>query len=368
MLALAVVGFGALVKSADLRLPFQTLVTFNGSMGAQTHFFEDERVRDLLLRHHMRVDVNRQGSVAAATGDPDSLGLDFVFTSGQYAADVLIKRRDAAPEYHKLYRPFVSSIVLATYRDYAETLSAVGVATPQDTPGFDRPYYYNLNMGAFLGLVRDGRSWNDLNGPAHGVVNGNQVLAQTPDLCESNSGGTYIGMVSYAVHGRAPRDEQEAASFGVEIKPLIDPQGIPLPAPETYFGADGRRNAPISVLYEHQYLARQLDHLERSGELDGDRVLLYPDTASQTYPLFVALNENADRLGRLLITDQELRGRAVERGFGVISLNGAYGAELPQYLAERRVPEPPSGNDTKAVLPAVPLLTKMFSVFCGGPT
>lgn len=61
------------------------------------------------------------------------------------------------------------------------------------------------------------------------------------------------------------------------------------------------------MIYEHQYLANQLHRRERFGELDGDRVLLYPSTVSQTQPTLVALNEDADRLGRLLTIDPDLR-------------------------------------------------------------
>ena len=149
--ALAVAGLVALFVSANLTLPFEKLVTFNGSMGAQAYFFEDGRVREMPLRHHMRVNVIRQGSIAAVTGDLESL--DFVFPSGQPTAELLVERRRTARGYYSVNHPFVSPIVLATYRDYAETLHAAGVATPQNTPGFDRPYYYNLTMAGFLGLV-----------------------------------------------------------------------------------------------------------------------------------------------------------------------------------------------------------------------
>jgi hypothetical protein len=136
---------------------------------------------------------------------------------------------------------------------------------------------------------------------AHGVINSNKVLAQTPDVCATNSGAAYFGLVSYVVHGRVPTTEEEAAGFVTEIKSLLDDQGLPLPGPETYFLPEGRQIAPIIVLYEHQYLADQLGHRERSGKLDGDRVLLHSNAAFQTQPQFVALNEDADRLGRLLI-------------------------------------------------------------------
>jgi len=361
--SLAVGGLVALLVSANLLLPFERLVTLEGTMGAMAHFFNDERVRELLLRHHMRVEVIRQGSRDGATGDLGSL--DFAFPSGQPAADLTVQRRRAEGKYYSQHRPFVSPIVLATYREYAETLRAAGVATPQVNPHFDRPYHYNLDMVGFLGLVRAEKSWDDLNGRAHGVTNGNKVLAQTPDVCTSNSGATYFGLVSYVVHGRVPTTEEEATDFATEIKPLLDDQGLPLPAPEIYFLPEGRQTAPITVLYEHQYLADQLGHREQSGKLDDDRVLLHPNTAFQNQPQFVALNEDANRLGRLLITDPELRRRALELGLRVLDPGrGTSSEQLSTFLAERGVPVPSPGSDTRAVLPDMPLLEKMISVSC----
>ena len=118
--SLAVVGLVALLVSANLLLPFERLVTLDGGMGTNADFFNDERVDELLLRHHMRVHVTRQGSREAATGDLDSL--DFVFSSGQPAAELVIQRRRAEGKYKSVHRPFVTPIVLATYREYAETL------------------------------------------------------------------------------------------------------------------------------------------------------------------------------------------------------------------------------------------------------
>jgi len=117
------------------------------------------------------------------------------------------------------------------------------------------------------------------------------------------------------------------------------------------------------VIYEHQYLAHQLRHRERSGELDDDRVLLYPSTAFLTQPKFVALNEDADELGKLLVTDPGLHRRALELGFRVLNPDAMASSEqLSGFLAERRVPEPFPATDTRAVLPDVPLLETMISV------
>ena len=360
--SLAVGGLVALLVSANLLLPFERLVTLEATMGSMHQLFSDDRVRDLLLRHHLRVNVIRQGSRDGATGDLGSL--DFVFTSGQPAADLVVQRRRAEGKYYSQHKPFVSPIVLATYRGYAETLHAAGVATPQVNRDVERPYYYTLDMVGFLGLVRTEKSWADLNGRAHGVTNDNKVLAQTPSMCASNSGASYLGLVSYVVHGRAPATEEEATDFAIKVKPLLD-DSLPPPAPEIYFRPEGRPAAPIIVLHEHQYLAYQLGHREQSGELDDDHVLLYPTTAVQAQPQFVALNEDADRLGRLFITDPDLRKRALELGLRVLDPGrGTSGEQLSTLLAERGVPVPSPGSDTRAVLPDTPLLEKMISVSC----
>jgi hypothetical protein len=80
-------------------------------------------------------------------------------------------------------------------------------------------------MAGFLGLVDAKKSWDDLNGRTHGVINGNRVLAQTTNVCETNGGSTYVGLVSYVVHGRAPTTAEEAADFATSIKPLLDCDG-----------------------------------------------------------------------------------------------------------------------------------------------
>jgi len=353
--SLTVVGLVALLVFANLLLPFTRLVTLDGAMGTHVSFFNDERVRELLLRHHMQVHVTRKGSREIANINLDAF--DFVFPSGQLAANQITQRQPSAGR----YRPFVSYIVLATYRGYAETLRDAGAATPQNASGFDRPYYYTLDMDRFLNLIHAQKSWNDVKSGAHGVPNGNKVLAQTTDLCTSNGAAAYLGLVSFATHDKTPTTEDEAIAFATEIKPLLD-QGLPTNTPERYFIPEGKGNAPIIVMYEHQYLAYQLHHRERFGELDGDRVLLYPDPASLTDPELITLHPDADRLGDLLNTDPDLRRRELELGLRVGDpTRESSSDQLPTFLAERDVPRPADIN-TRAVLPNVPRLEMMLSV------
>ncbi|MER5523575.1 hypothetical protein ABT075_03040 [Streptomyces sp. NPDC002677] len=60
-------------------------------------------------------------------------GMDVVFPSGQPAAKMILDRQQGVSA--KSARPFVTPLVLATFREYAETLVKAGVAGPQ--PGSD---------------------------------------------------------------------------------------------------------------------------------------------------------------------------------------------------------------------------------------
>ncbi|WP_372347366.1 hypothetical protein [Streptomyces sp. KL116D] len=44
---------------------------------------------------------------------------------------------------------------------------------------------------------------------------------------------------------------------------------------DSYFSDEGENIAPVSLIYEHQYLAHQVSHQRRHHEQDTSRVLLY---------------------------------------------------------------------------------------------
>jgi hypothetical protein len=297
-------------------------------------------------------------------------GYDVVFPSGQPAADLISRERARANRPVLLYRPFVSPIVLATYRDYAEVLRREGVATRLPGSG-SRPMYYTLDMRKFLDLARgkrkrvqrdpeNGYRWDEIDRKVH-VRNGNKILAQTSDICEANSAGTYLGLVAFVEHGNdAPDSEAEAVQLARKIKPLLVEQGLPSSErAETYLSPDGQSIAPISVIYEHQF-----GHQEAKGATDDERVLLYPSTRFVTEPQLVALTGDGARLGELVSKDRELQHRAMELGFRARNATGgASGDELTRFLTERQIPVPTtSSDDTRAVLPSLPLLEKMIEI------
>ncbi|MFF8452740.1 hypothetical protein ACF06Q_34330 [Streptomyces leeuwenhoekii] len=373
VLPVPVIGLVLLVTSGNLLLPVRPVITIEAKMASKRDFFQDPEVERLLMKHGFRVHITSMGSREIAKQDYN--GYDVVFPSGQPAADLISRERARANRPVLLYRPFVSPIVLATYRDYAEVLAAEGVA--ERLPGSGGPpMYYTLDMRKFLDLARgkrkgvqrdpeDGYRWDEIDDKNH-VRNGNKILAQTSDICEANSAGTYLGLVAFVEHGNdAPDSEAEAEQLARKIKPLLVEQGLPSSErADTYLSPDGQGIAPISVIYEHQFLAHQLRHEAQKGETDDERVLLYPSTRFVTEPQLVALTSDGARLGELVSEDPELQHRAMELGFRARGAGtAASGDELTRFLTERQIPVPTtSSDDTRAVLPSLPLLEKMIEI------
>ncbi|WP_369270715.1 hypothetical protein AB5J55_12345 [Streptomyces sp. R11] len=361
-LPVPIVGLILLMATGNLLLPLRQVVTIEAKMASKRDFFQDPEVERLLMKHGFRVHITSMGSREIANQDFE--GYDVVFPSGQPAADRISRERAGVNRPVLLYRPFVSPIVLATYRSYAEALVDADVAEAQPNPG-GRPMYYTLEMTPFVKLTEEGKRWSDIDIDRKGVQNSNKILAQTSDICESNSAGTYLGLVAFVDNDNdAPDDEKEAARVAQEIKPLLVEQGLPSSErAETYLSPDGQSIAPISVIYEHQFLAHQIRHRADKGAPDDERVLLYPSTRFVTEPQLVALTGDGARLGELVSEDPELQHRAMELGFRARNGNsgGTTGDELTEFLTRRHIPVPTtSSNDTRAVLPPLPLLEQMI--------
>ncbi|MEV6803608.1 hypothetical protein [Streptomyces sp. NPDC051132] len=371
----AVTALCAIVVLAEghAALPFARIVTIRAKMASKADFFEDPEVRRLLVRHGFRVQLTRMGSRGIATQRYD--GYDIVFPSGQPAADLITGERAAEGHPATTYRPFVSPIVLGTYREYAETLQEAGIATPlPGVPAGAEPLYYSLDMQRFLAASAAGRRWDDLGTDArghrvgidrHGIHNGNKVLAQTSDICQANSAGTYLGLVSYVWnHADIPQSPPEAIRFAERVRLLLNDQGMPSSEKnETYLSAEGKSISPIAVIYEHQFLAHQIAARAATGHVDGERVLLYPSARFVTEPQLIALTPHGDELGELITRDPALQRRAMELGFRVRDAEGgsATSDALTRFLGEHGIQAPVlSDDDTKAVLPRLDLLERMI--------
>jgi hypothetical protein len=354
--ALALAGVITPVVSGNITLPAHSTVLLDGETGSKSVFFQDPDVQRFLMKHHIQVRVRESGSQEIAGHSLDSY--DFAFPSGLPAALSITDTRRRNGAFVKAYGPFVSPLVLATYREYARTLEDHGVVTAQPGQG-DTPYYYTLHLHEFLNLVSAKTSWDTLGIGNYGLTNGRNVLARTSNICKTNAALSYVGIVAYdRSPGRdhIPLNHDEAIALGKDITPLLVGQGLPGENLDKLYLTPEGKSVPIVVMYEHQYLAYQIAQAQ-AGKPDPERVLLYPDVAFQTEPEFIALNDRGIELGDLL-ADPELRRRATELGFRVVDPTAS--GQLAAFLTSRGVPAPPvTGNVTTASLPAVEQLTDL---------
>ncbi|MBP2334663.1 hypothetical protein JOF41_000841 [Saccharothrix coeruleofusca] len=351
--AVALVGAIALFVSGTVALPFKQVLVITGKLASKSEFFTDDVVRRLLMAQGVQVHITRAGSRSIATNDIDSY--DFVFPSGQPAALLIRNQRQRESKYAKVHKPFFSPIVLATYRDYAEALQAVEQGEP------DKSLYYNLPMTSLVEHIKEGQTWNELS---HGLNNGNRVLAQTSDICSANSAATYLGLIAFVENGnQIPQDEESALALADRIKPLLTSQGLPGDdMSKQYLAPEGKGLAPVAVIYEHQYLAHQIRLKQQTGEIDRNRVLLYPEAQVQTVPELIALTPAGDRLGEMITNHPGLRKRALELGFRVFEPDGSLSqGQLTGFLKALGIDVPSTGvGDTETFLPSLPLLEKMI--------
>ncbi|MFK0247822.1 hypothetical protein ACIQUM_24280 [Amycolatopsis azurea] len=370
-LALAVSGLVVLLLTGTIAVPFQQTLVLRGKMGSKSDLFEDAKVQEILMRHNIRVHVTRTGSRDAATHDLSQY--DFVFLSGEPTAG-LVRRARADQWTGSARQPFTSPIVLATYRRYAETLARKEIASKP--PGQPDSLYYTLDTGKFIETMRLGQTWDSLGVREFGAANGNRVLAQTSNVCDSNSGATYLILLAFLENDRqvpvvdpqpagapaGPPNLSAARELAGRIKPLVAAQGFSSSDLSESYANQAEGDKPIVVIYEHQYLAMQLRAKAQSGHPDLDRVLLYPKDNILTKPQFLALKPEAERLGELITFDPDLQRRAMELGFGVATPAGSTkSARLYDFLREQGLTAPEvADNDSTTPLPDNLVLEQMI--------
>ncbi|MEV0623504.1 hypothetical protein AB0I81_60025 [Nonomuraea sp. NPDC050404] len=383
-LPLALIGLIALLATGNALRPFESITVIEARMGSKSDYFEDPEVQRLLLKHGLVVVIRRLGSRSIAMQSLE--GLDVVFPSGQPASELirqLIRKRQGPPP--NSMSPFVTPLVLGTFRAYAETLVERGVATRQPAESGGETLYYDLDMQKFIQLLDNlpdsysyGRAegadtWNGLGFDKHpGRSNSGRVMVRTSSVCESNSAATYLSILAFVANGNKPpgagkaskaEEMREAGQVAEKIKPLINIQGLEAAEQdEGYFSHDGENMAPIVLKYEHQYLAYQIEYEQKRHRPDTNRVLLYPTPHALTEPQLISLSSKGDRLVDLVKKDSELRQRAIELGFRVsFSEEDGTSNPLNNYMRKQGIQVPnPNHDEIKVSEPNLDVLEQMI--------
>jgi hypothetical protein len=334
-------------------LPFQQITVVSAMMASKSVYFQDPEVRRILMANGLDVRVTDSGGSREIARDRQDRvrEFDFVMPSGQ-AAGELIRDRFGG----RVFFPFASPLVLGAFREYADALVRAKAAVKQDEDDSEG-LYYTLKMDYFVtqmslptGTAK--KVWTDYN-----VDNRNQIVAQTPNPCDSYSGSAWMGLVAFAANKSTAPTEDNALDVAQQIKPVFEIEGLHGSGiGTTFFYPDGRTSAPVGVMYEHQYMAHQFATVARTGKPDTERVLLYPDTHHRTEPWLIAFSPAGERIGELVRNHPGMRRRALELGF---RLDNQDSTALPDLLRERGLEEPVLSR-TEGFLPKPPELEAMI--------
>jgi hypothetical protein len=300
------VGFGIITSihpggsSASARPP---TVTLNGLIGSEKlPFFQDQRVIDAFARGGFVVNVRTAGSRQIAQSDLSTQ--DFAYPAGVPAAQKI--KADHAGS--TIYQPFYTPMVIASWKPIVNMLIGAGVA-------HQRGGYIGLDMDAFIKLVQKNTRWIDLAGNTDYQVN-KSILITSTDPRTSNSAAMYLSLASYVANGdNIVQSDTDVDTVMPIVTPLFLKQGFVENSSEVPFDdylVQGMGKSPMVMIYESQFVTRAAAN---DGSITPDMELMYPEPTIFSKHSFVALNDNARRLGDFLTNDPTIRGLEVDYGF-----------------------------------------------------
>ena len=282
----------------------QRLVTVRGVIGSEkAPFFDDPRVKAEFRKKGLRIEVDTAGSRSIATTVDLSM-YDFAFPSGVPAAAQLKAKSGASTTYTVFYTP----MVIASWKPIARMLEGAGVATNEGT-------YDTFDIAKFLELVKNNTRWNELPHPELYDAS-KSVLITSTDVRTSNSAANYLSITSYVANGNnVVQNEVEGDRVIPVVSQVFLKQGFTATSSEEPFDdylAIGIGKAPIVFIYEAQFLSHVF---QEDGAITSDMKLLYPVPDVLSKHVVVPLNDNGDKVGRLLLNDPVLQRLAAAYGF-----------------------------------------------------
>lgn len=306
----------------------KNVVELRGVVGSEKlGFFQDPEVIEALRAEGFAVDVDAMGSRAMA-GIADASGIDFVFPANQQASQKFAESHPTLGSDAIFYSP----MAIATFPPILTVLERAGAATNTGDG-------WMIDAEKFVDLQRQGTRWRDLGAE---YPSPRAVYASTTDLRSSNSASLWAAILAWGVSGgRLPGNPVDGKAVGEEVSRLLLEQGYSESSSASPFNdylSLGIGSKPMVVVYESQFLEQQLSDESR---VTGDMVLAYPNPTIVSFHTFVALDEDATRLGEVLRTNSDIRRLALKHGFRV----GESG-EINDVLASDGVPLVPASLNT----------------------
>lgn len=294
----------------------RALVTVTGPTGSEkVPYLTDERVIERFACKGYRVVADPMGSLEMADELKDrGSRYDFGFPSSTPTASRIRESRPDAT----VFKTFTSPMIVVTHAPVVRTLRAAGVVrkNTEGTEIFDVATYVRVALAS--------TRWDEL--PRTEVPTPQVVTLKTTDPTDSNSAAMFVSIVSNVLNDRkVVATKAQATKVLPELCQLLAAQGEKKATSEDLFESyetDGLGAVPMALLYESQ--ARSEAPTAR-GTLPTDAAFLTPAPTVYSRHTFLAFNDDAAAVGRLLREDPTLRELALEHGFRPEGMQSRFG-------------------------------------------
>jgi hypothetical protein len=311
LVAVAVVVFGVVKPFGKDDAPTAggtasaDLVTVKGVIGSEKkEFFSDPLVAEAFAKAGYKVEVDTAGSREIAT-TKDLAGYSFAFPASAPAAQKLVEKVGAK----NTYSPFYSPMAVATWEPVIQLLAKNGAAS-KDADGV-----WQFDMSKYLQLVQENKRWTELEGAADLYNSPRSVLVTSTDIRKSNSAAMYLAIASYTLNGNSVvSSEEQQQTVLPEASKLFLNQGFSGSSSDEPFQdylTQGSGSSPLVMVYESQFLEEKLSN----PSFPAEAVLAYPSPTVFSKHVVVPLDEDGDKIGKLLAENPELLKLAADHGF-----------------------------------------------------
>ncbi|MGI6229996.1 MAG: hypothetical protein ACOYJL_03675 [Tractidigestivibacter sp.] len=285
-------------------------VTVNGYLGGEKiSLFEDSEFQSLAADAGLIVDYKKAGSYSMMTSD--QTGMDYLFPSSQAAA-AYGSAQGIEPTSSDIV--LNSPIVVYTYRDVADALVASGIISKDGD-------VYLMDVSAAVDAMLSDKTWADL-----GYTDGyGEFRIDSTDPTASNSGNEWAALLASVMNGGSPATVESVQRDGESLRKVFAKSGWMETSSEDSFNQFltlGKGSKPMMVGYESQILDFAVNDPDTYAQVKDELVICYTTPTVWSTHVFMALDENGERLHDLLKSDEVQRLAWERHGFRGASLRG----------------------------------------------
>jgi hypothetical protein len=319
LMLLAGVGAAIYVSVTDQssKITSQAQYEIKGVIGSEKEeFFRDPDTIAALAKSpwNLTVTVETSGSRDIATIPNLAKQYAFAFPAGVSAAEKI--KRDQNVK--KSVQPFFTPMAIASWKPIAEILITNNIIKKRGDA------YYIIDMSALFNLIINEKRWTDLKGNDLYPAN-KSILVSTSNVAKSNSAAMYLALASYILNNNAiVENEAQITPLVPKLASLFTRQGFAENSTEIPFQdylTMGMGKSPLVMIYEAQFLREKAK--TNNSPIRPDMILLYPEPTLFTKHIFIPFNEDAEKLGKALMEDDELQKIAARHGFRTVNVSAA---------------------------------------------